>query len=100
MNGFIKVWKTISRRSGKPMFSSAYSFEVDSIGRAFQGGGSDDDKPWFIMITKVRAETLEDVMWFNPTTGKLITETQYGNLDQSAPTGDSVDESTGEVRPD
>ena len=100
MNGFIKVWKTISRRSGQPMFSSAYSFEVDSIGRAFQVGVSDDDKPWFIMITKVGSQTLEDVMWFNPTTGKLITETQYGNLDQSAPTGDSVEESTGEVRPD
>ena len=39
MNGFVKVWKTISRKSGKPMFSSNYSFEVDSVGRAFQGGG-------------------------------------------------------------
>ena len=97
MNGFVKVWKTKSRKSGKPMFSSNYSFEVDSVGRAFQGSSGEDDRPWFIMITKVHPDTLNEVMWFNPATEELITEDEYANIGQSAPSGDSDAESTGDI---
>ena len=97
MNGYVKVWKTISRKSGKPMFSSAYSVEVDGIGRAFQGSNDNDDKPWFIMITKVHPDTLDEVMWFHPATESLITEGEYANIGQSAPSGDSDAESTGDI---
>ncbi len=97
MNGFIKLFKTVSRRSGKPMLSSAYSYETP-LGRAFQGSNQADDKPWFIMIKdEVHPDSVDDVMWFNPSTKVLCTESEYRNLDQSVPTGDSVDESTGEI---
>lgn len=97
MNGFIKLFKTVSRRSGKPMLSSAYSYETP-IGRAFQGSNSADDKPWFIMIKdEVHPDSVDDVMWFNPSTKALLTEQEYSNLGQSEPTGDSVDESSGEI---
>ena len=97
MNGFIKLFKTVSRRSGKPMLSSAYSYETP-LGRAFQGSASADDKPWFIMIKEeIHPDSVDEVMWFNPSSKVLCTEAEYSNLGQSEPTGDSVDESTGEI---
>ena len=82
MNGFIKLFKTKSRKTGKPMLSSAYSYDTP-IGRAFQGTN--------------QASEVEDVMWFNPATKVLCTEQEYYNLGQSEPTGDSVDESSQEI---
>jgi hypothetical protein len=79
------------------MFSSAYSVEVAGIGRAFQGGGNEDDRPWFIMITKVHPDTLDEVMWFHPATESLITEIEYANISQPAPSGDSDAESVGDI---
>jgi len=97
MNGFIKLYKTTSRRSGKPMLSSAYSYETP-LGRAFQGNNQADDKPWFIMIKdEVHPDSVDDVMRFNPNSKVLCTEAEYLSQDQSVPTGDSVDESTGEI---
>ena len=97
MNGFIKLFKTVSR-AGKPMLSSIARRET-KVGVAFQGRaqGVEQEQPWFIMITKVHPDTIDDVMYYNPDTEALITEEEYKKLGQSEPTGDSVDESTGEV---
>lgn len=95
MNGFIKMFKTVSR-SGKPMFSSIARRETP-IGVAFQGSakGVEQAEPWFIMITEVHPDTLDDIMWYNPTTEELIEDDEYQSRTKSEPTGDSVDESTG-----
>lgn len=95
MNGFIKLYKTASR-AGKPMFSSI-ARRVTPIGVAFQGNvqGAEQVAPWFIMITEVHPDTLDDVMWYNPDTEELLDESGYQALAQSEPVGDSTDESAG-----
>ena len=97
MTGFIKLFKTTSR-AGKPMLSSIARRET-AVGVAFEGRlqGEEQVTPWYIMITKVHPDTIDDVMWYNPDTEKLLSNSEYQELAQSEPTGDSVDESTGEV---
>jgi len=100
MNGFIKVWKTLSRKSGAPMFSSVVSIDTP-VGRAFQGTAQNDDsRPWFIMITEVDADTLPEVMWFNPRTNQLITEADYAGLDVAQSPSTSVDGESSAVASD
>ena len=96
MNTFIKLWKTNSRKSGAPMLSSIVSIET-AVGRAFQGSAQDDtSRPWFIMLKPEIAESVPDVMFFNPSTNQLLNEADYNALDVAqSPSVSTDDESSG-----
>jgi hypothetical protein len=78
------------------MFSSI-NRKMTMIGAVIQGTarGSKEVLPYFIMITEVEPDTLDDVMYYNPSTNDLLDESDFlsrGNASVDT-TGDSVDES-------
>lgn len=93
--GYIKMFKCLSN-SGRWMFSSI-NRKMTLIGAVIQGTarGSKEVLPYFIMITEVEPDTLDDVMYYNPSTNDLLDESDFLSRGKDTPdsTGDSVDTS-------
>ena len=75
--GYLKMFKCLSN-SGRWMFSSI-NRKMTPIGAVIQGTarGAKEVLPYFIMITEVEPDTLDDVMYYNPSANDLVDEKGY-----------------------